>query len=191
MIDSTFSWWRHRRRNVFRFGLRTALILISLVAIWLSVIANAAKQQKSAVAKLRKANIAVHYDYQVEVLTASELTYPDEHPARRFYPQSFTNQILVPPGPQWLRQLIGGDYFQTVTAVSIYDHFPTDQWASQYRAYVEASLPDLRQLSDLKEIFLHQPRDHADSKTFADVKALLEQECPNAKVTEIAFLTVR
>jgi hypothetical protein len=164
---------------------------VSLVAIWLSVIANSAREQKSVVAKLHEASIAVHYDYQREVLTTTELTFPAGHTVRRFYPKSFSNQILAPPGPKWLRRLIGDDYFQTVYAVSIYDNIQADQWTSKYRAYVEASLPELHRLSNLKEIFVHQPRDYADSKAFADVIDLLEREFPSAKVTKIAFVSVR
>ncbi len=191
MNDSTLKPQKHSRRWVFKFTLRTLLILTSGVAIWLGFIANAALQQKSAVAALIKAGIAVHYDYQYEVLTQSDLTFPEGHRARRFYRNNFTNHLPVPSAPHWLRRMTGDEYFQTITAVSIYDNFRTDLWASGYRSYIDASFPHLRRLPHLKDIYLHQPRDHADSPIFTEVKELLEREFPQAKVTEIGFVSIR
>ncbi len=174
-----------------KFTLRSLLILILGISIWLGGLANAVHRQRTAVTALLSLDIAVHYDYEREVLTRNDLTFPKSHNARRYHPLGFTDRIAVPSAPHWLRRLTGDDYFQTVTAVSIYDNFPTDLWADGYPTFIDSALPHLRRLPHLSEIYLHQPRDHAESQIFAEVKELLSRELPRAKVTEIAFVTIR
>ncbi len=192
MTNSSFFFRKRARTRAFRFSVRTLLVLMLGVAIWLGFIANAANRQKSAVAGLRQAGIAVHYDYQVEALTRSELTFSEGHKARWLYPSNFTNQVPTHPNaPSWLRRMTGDEYFQVVSTVSIYDNFRTDLWTVEYRSYIDASLPHLKRLPHVKQVFLHQPRDHADSPIFTGAKELLKRELPQAEITVMGFVSVR
>ena len=56
---------------------------------------------------------------------------------------------------------------------------------------IDETLPHLRRLPALKKIFLHQPRDHADSLLYKEVVKLLGREFPEAEVVEFSFVTIR
>lgn len=179
-----------RRRRGVRLTLRTLLLITLAVAVWLGMITHAAHRQRMASTALRELGLAVHYDYQAAVLSQSELTFPADHRVRRFYP-GFSTMMPQPPAPVWLRSLTGDEYFQTVTAVSIYDHFPTQQWEAGYRPMIDEALPHLRRLPALKKVFLHQPRDHVNSPIYKEVVNLLGSELPDAEVVEFGFVTIR
>jgi len=46
----------------FRFSLRTLLLLIAALCVWLGIQVNAARRQKDAVAAILNTGGAVHYD---------------------------------------------------------------------------------------------------------------------------------
>lgn len=75
---------------------------VTLFCIWLGVTANRANRQRRAIEVLRKSGAAVTYDYEFEI---------DK------------NGQSLPPGPDWLRDLIGVDYFATATEVGMPDEF--------------------------------------------------------------------
>ena len=83
----------------FRFSLRTMLVLTAALCVWLGIQVNAARRQREAVAVLLNARAIILYDYQV---------VPHQAGVDR-----------LPPGPAWLRELIGDDYSRTVVAVII------------------------------------------------------------------------
>src|SRR5262245_40067519 len=87
-----------------RFSLRTMLLLITALCIWLGFQINAARRQKEAVAAILSVGGAVYYDYQYAPLAVGGPSYT-------------LDQNRTPPGPQWLRQCIGDDYFRTVVNV--------------------------------------------------------------------------
>jgi hypothetical protein len=80
------------QRRAFRFTIRTLLVLIAVLAVVLAVYVNGANRQRRAVAKLQELHVSVQYDYQL----------------------SRSNE---PPGPAWLRDLLGIDYFDNVVDV--------------------------------------------------------------------------
>ena len=77
--------------------MRTLLVLAFGIAVWGSFIAKAAHRQKSAVAALLKAEIAVHYDYQHNALSMSDLTFPEGHRRR---PVSLSDGAFARVQPQ-------------------------------------------------------------------------------------------
>ena len=77
------------------------MVGVTLLCVWLGVVCNRANRQRQAVEAITKAGGEVLYDYQ---------TGEDGLPANRDAPQ---------PGPKWLRDLIGIDYFATAAGVSI------------------------------------------------------------------------
>src|SRR5262245_49243254 len=92
----------------FRFSLRTMLVLIAALCIWLGFQVNAAHRQREAVAAILNAGGRVYYDYQLPPvpLVAGDSKYKCD--LRR-----------TPPGPNWLRQSLGDDYFRTAIFVHL------------------------------------------------------------------------
>ena len=86
-------------RRWFRFSLRTMMIVVTLLCIGMGVTAYRANRQRKAVETIKKAGGSVGYDYQTD---------GDGWPISG-----------DPPGPAWLRNLIGIDYFATVVSVTI------------------------------------------------------------------------
>jgi hypothetical protein len=164
---------------------------MSILAIWLGNLASGARQQRRAVAALAEAGMRVHYDYQYENLGTSDLAFSETSHVRRFYPGGFSRQQPEHPAPAWARQMLGDEYFQSVMAVTIEDHFRTDLWAAGFRPSIEAALPTLQKLPELRAIFVHQPRDHADTALWKETVELLKRELPGVEVTEIPFVTIR
>lgn len=85
----------NRRRRWLRYNLCTLFVFLTLTCVWLSLLVHRVGKQRKAVAWVVEMGGTVYYDYEVE----------DEKP----------------PGPGWLRNLIGVDYFSTVEAVRLTD----------------------------------------------------------------------
>jgi Leucine Rich repeat len=88
-------------RGTFQFTLRSLLALVLVVAIasnWLAVEVKQSRQQHEAVEAILKDGGRVVYDYQL----ALRAKVPAE-----------------PPGPAWLRESIGEDFFEDVDIVSL------------------------------------------------------------------------
>lgn len=91
-----------------RFSLRSLAVVVTLLCVWLGIVANRAQRQRAIVESLRAKGVAVYYDYQVqngEIINDSEL-----------------------PPSDWMRELLGGDFFSTVVGVDFRgsDHDPDD-----------------------------------------------------------------
>jgi hypothetical protein len=89
-----------QRRRWLRFSLRSLLILITVLSIWLGVKVNQARRQKEAVAALSALGAEAYYDHQ----------WHDG------LPNPFAEES-DPRIPVWLLELAGPDFFQTVVAV--------------------------------------------------------------------------
>ncbi len=94
------------RRRWFAYSVRTLLLLITVVAIWLGVQVDRAHRQRSLLAVIQKANGQPSYDYQFD---ANWMGVWDPKP----------------PGPEWLRNLIGVEYFSNITG-AFYWHATDD-----------------------------------------------------------------
>ena len=90
----------HIRRRWFQFSLRTFLLAITALAVWLGVEVNRVRRQREAVEAILAAGGTVHYDYQTD-------------PSRSFTPDA------EPAAPRWLRKLIGDDFFRDVVDVDL------------------------------------------------------------------------
>ncbi len=93
---------RLKIRRLFRFRLLTLLLVMTLLAVWVGTISNQANRQRRAVAVFEKLGLDINYSYQKQ----TDGSY---------------SQLLEPPGPKWLRRLIGQDYFQKVAWISTFD----------------------------------------------------------------------
>jgi hypothetical protein len=87
-------------RRRFGFRLRTLMVLILVVALFVGWRANRAYVQRQAVARIIAANGSITYDFQFGVPSSSRGT-------------------KQPPAPGWLRRWIGDEYFQEVSGVTI------------------------------------------------------------------------
>jgi hypothetical protein len=103
------------RRRWFSFTLGTLLILIAVCAVWLGIKTNRARRQKEAVKAIQAAGGQVRFDDQKVPMGAVQ-------------PQK-------QPGPKWLREIVGEEYFRKAVEV--------DWTNDKFRA------DDLRWLADL------------------------------------------
>ncbi len=110
-----------KRRRRLRYSMRTLLVLVTVLCIWLGFVVSRAQRQRRTVEKIRRSDphSTAYYDYQKEDPAALR-------------------------GPEWLRRWLGDDYFQHVVSVSIYlshgDVTPDDL----------ANLPELKQLFSVR-----------------------------------------
>jgi len=113
------------KRRRFRFSLRTMLavvVLLSLPLGWFALKMREAERQRRAVEAIRKAGGLVVYDYEMERLES------------RLQPD--------PPGPEWLRKLVGEDLFWSVVFVHPSSTFADDD------------MPHLTELTKLETLHL-------------------------------------
>jgi len=87
-----------KRRRYLTFSLRTLFVLLTVLAVWLGVVVNRAREQREAVKAIEALGGFVFYDWQ------------NARPA--------TDE---PAGPIWLRRTIGDDCFQEAYAVNLSD----------------------------------------------------------------------
>jgi hypothetical protein len=95
-----------RRPRWFRIRLRTLLLALTAAAVWLGVETNRARNQRQAVAIVQRLEGHIYYDYQWDMHTDFQGI-----PTRRVG--------AAPPGPAWLRELVGEDLLVRVTGVSV------------------------------------------------------------------------
>ena len=138
---------RPRLKRLLRVSLRMVFLLTTIFCFWLGFKVQQVKQQREAVAWVEKVGGAVRYDYE----------YSD-----------FDRQFLYPapdlPGPNWVSNVLGGDFFATVVDVEL----------------VDAEVDDLSHLEapyNLKSLFLERTR-------IGDVESL-------ASLTSLRILMLR
>ncbi len=97
------------RRRWFSISLRTLLLLVAVLAIWLGWQTNRARKQRRAVAAVLERGGTVRYLHQART-----------HPIRleNFHLSAF-DIAIESPGPDWLREFLGDDYFQDVIFVAL------------------------------------------------------------------------
>ena len=111
MDDSQTAINRERPRRPWRFRLRTLIAAMTLVCVIVALQSNSANRQQRAVEHFLGVGARVSYDYQRQ-------TSPPNRPGRGKSPFGVSYSARAkPPGPAWLRGLLGDHYF--VTAVSL------------------------------------------------------------------------
>ena len=109
------------KRRWYQFSLKTLLVVMTVTCVWLAIISDRARRQRAAVDRIHELGGTLLYNYE----TGSSEYKGDD-----------------PPGPDWLVELIGVDYFDDVVAVRLRDLPVTDADLDLVR-----DLPDLRGLS--------------------------------------------
>ncbi len=114
------------RRRWLRFSLRTMLLLVTALSVWLGVKVNQARRQKEAVTALRELGATIYYAHQRSDANPREFLAGKE--------------VQL---PRWLRDLAGDDFFQEVAAVQFSRPVSNDDLV-----HLEA-LPDIESLGFL------------------------------------------
>lgn len=91
-----------KRRRVFAFSLRSFLLLLTVFCIWLGIQVDRVRKQRVAIAAIEEIGGGVWYDYQYDEFGKVRL-------------------MAKPPAPEWLRQIIGDDFFVSVVGVTFAD----------------------------------------------------------------------
>ena len=85
------------KRRWFKFSLRTLLVVMTALCVWLGFKVNAARRQKEAVTAIFKAGGTVSFDYQMV-------------PDGPLYDDFKIDTAALPRGPDWLRHIFGDDF---------------------------------------------------------------------------------
>ncbi len=133
-------------------------VLTAFLCIWLGLRVNQVKQQKKAVAWVEQVGGEVMYDYEFDD-----------------FDQQFLNPAPELPGPIWLRELIGVDFFATVVTVDLADAEIDD-------------LSHLVALHNLKLLFLERTR-VSDFSSVAKLTSLQILMLREMQVTDLSVLT--
>jgi len=115
----------NRRRRWYQFNLRTLLIgvlLVSLPLSWFACRVQEARKEREAVEALRDVGVAVVYDYQ---LSDGHVSVPDNLGNADMYGIG-SNDLAEPPGPPWLRRLLGDNFFANAVYVILLRGTDTD-----------------------------------------------------------------
>ena len=89
------------RRNWWQFSLRTLLVVVALLCVlfaWMGAKFNRVRQQRQAIAELKERGFVVLLDYEEHLISPSGL--------------------VEPPGPKFLRNWLGDDFFDEVISAS-------------------------------------------------------------------------
>jgi hypothetical protein len=123
-----------RRRRRFVISVRSLMLLVLAVAVWLGWITYKARQQRIAVAAIREFGGSVAYDWEV---VSGKRT-----PTRG------------PWAPRWLRRALGDEYFQEVVEVSLFDVSILEGPLQRPRPMTEVVMGHLGELPRLKRLHL-------------------------------------
>lgn len=123
------------RRRWLQYSLRTLLVLVLLLSLplaWFALKIRKAERQRQAVDAIATLGGWVRYDYQ-------------------FNSSGVYIQGARPPGPEWLRKLVGHDLFTHVTMVSLQ---PRYRFSLAVNRIGDDALEHLRQFTELQRLSL-------------------------------------
>jgi len=121
-----------RKRRWFRFSLRTLLVVLTLLCVWLGIKVNSARNQRQLVAKVHELGGQVKYDY--------EFLAP-------------FGQISPPPEMDWLSRNLGVDYFHDVVSVGFGDDSEASNHSGQPLGELGTVLPLLQRVPTIRKLF--------------------------------------
>ena len=99
------------KRRFFQFGLRTLLLFMLVVCVTLGWKVERARKQREAVSWIQQSGGTVIYDYEILRSVRNG----------RSHSKVASNPKPSPPGPKWLRELVGIDFVDDVVMVFL-DH---------------------------------------------------------------------
>jgi hypothetical protein len=153
-------------------SLRALLLALLVLGAILGWRVNRAREQRLAVSVIERNGGVARYDWQ------------------------FVNDVIVagrrPPGPRWLRRLIGDEYFQEVWNVVLHtNHAPDGRELGGFRP-VDEVVQCLRAFPTLKDLYIHR-RGASDLALEAigsldSLETVAIASCPNASDAGVAHL---
>ena len=87
------------KRRWLRYSLRTFVVVLTVFGVWLGLLVHRVNMQKEAVQWVKDHGGGIAYDFEWDEVKKSLI------------------DDAKPPGPDWLRKLIGIDYFADVVIV--------------------------------------------------------------------------
>ena len=125
-----------RSRKYLRMSLRTTMVLILILAVFLGWRVNKARQQARAVAAVKSHGGWVHFDYE---FVGGKLTKGRE-----------------PWAPRWLREILGDEFFREIEYVSlVYDDSTGKRYDNENFSSCDDLLALLVRQPGIKKLFLH------------------------------------
>jgi hypothetical protein len=91
------------KRRWFRFSLRTLLIVVTIVGVAAGWKMNQVRNLRCAVAEAQRLGAKITYAHELD-----------------------TSPPVEPPGPKWLRQFVGDDFFEEVCQIQIFNDQAND-----------------------------------------------------------------
>jgi hypothetical protein len=147
-------------RRWLQYSLRSFLILLTALAVWLGIIVKRAAEQREAVKAIEALGGRVTYDWKLSGFEGCSVGLP-------------RGPLPEPRGPRWLRWLVGDEYFQEVRLVK----FAGGQNRPQSDAF--DAIPFVQRLSGRKTVcFLEMSEDN---------KSKLKTALPNCRVLFLPF----
>ena len=121
-------------RRWFRVSLRTLLVLITAFGVWLGFQVAAARKQRNALQSLQASGgWSFDFGYQCTPLPSTSFRFS-------------VDRLASPPGPEWLRNLAGEDFFRTVYIA---------KWNDRARVRIpESALDSLASLTELRQLIM-------------------------------------
>lgn len=163
------------KKRWLRLSLRTLLVVVTVLCVVLGWKVRQVCRQKEALAWVAEHNGTVGFDYQKNWLEDS--------------PDIFG----TPPGPRWLHELIGVDYFIKPTIVVVSDgdledlgplaDLPSLQWLVVESYSPVGDLSPLTNLQELQKLELRCPCVH-DLSPLSELKKLQMLRLPMATTDE-------
>jgi hypothetical protein len=151
----------------YQYSLRSLLLLMLLVSLamsWFTVRRDKARKQQQAAEVIQSAGGNVLYDYELD-------------------PANFDRLKISPPGPEWLRQRLGDDFFATVVHADVVDDegleklhlLPDLQALTLSHDVTDAGLKHLENLQTLEELTL--PAALVGDRGVEHIRALTRLRC--------------
>ena len=112
-----------------RFSLKTFLVIVMILGMMMGRVTNKVRQQRNAVNAILAAGGTVGFDYQY--------ANPSGIGPR--------NQLAMPPGPAWLRRILGDELFRTPVVLTLQGESTTDEFlANQLGQFPELNLLSIK-----------------------------------------------
>lgn len=143
-LRSPVSMTNTRRKRWFQISLRTFLLVLTIGCVWLGFIARKAARQRKAVEWIAERSGRAWYDFQID------------------NPRGLPVDLRAePPGPAWLRERIGLDYFADLRWVEVKGASDISRLSTLYDLHElhvdNSSVSDvspLKNLKSLRQLFL-------------------------------------
>jgi hypothetical protein len=153
------------KRRWFRYSLRTFLVIVTLICVWLGWEFSSARKQKHAVEAIRAIGGTALYDYEVD-----------------------SDGIPLNPRPDegWLARWIGMDYVHNVVSVS----FPSvhDPGSVPREYEYDEVLPNLQHLSHVFDLTFGNGNLHDDDLRYlTPLKSLVQLRIFDNRITGAGF----